>query len=45
MRESEQFDRPFHALADLFQRARGPASVKQLAGPVEYLKMLKMGAL
>jgi len=55
----EQFDRLFHALADPYRRqmverlARGPASVKELAGPIEialpsavkHLKVLEEGGI
>lgn len=57
--KSEQFDRLFHALADPYRRsmveqlARGPASVKELADPVEialpsalkHLKVLEDGGI
>lgn len=55
----EQFDRLFHALADPYRRhmverlARGPASVKELAEPIEialpsalkHLKVLEDGGI
>lgn len=59
MMRAEQFDRLFHALADPYRRsmverlARGPATVSELAGPIDialpsalkHLKVLEDGGI